>query len=118
MQKEPEFADQPWQEKPLGLRPGQLARLRAPVAKAWDWDWAAQAAVGLTYSLCRVRLSSEKHGLCLPEDAGASTECVMSFKKKWFVYLSLPFWMPGASVALSFRGEFRLRPVPVDRMLF
>lgn len=35
-----------------------------------------------------------------------------------WVYLSLPFWIPWPSVARSVMGEFLLRPVPVDNMLF
>lgn len=55
--KRPEFTDQPWLENLLGLCLSQLARRWALVAKLWDW--AAETAVGLTYSLLRVCLRSE-----------------------------------------------------------
>lgn len=49
----------------MGLRLGQLARGWALVAKVWDWP--AETAVGLAYSLCRVCLRSETRTVSLGE---------------------------------------------------
>lgn len=137
---EPDFLAQEGSPHPKGrLRafPGQLAELWGVPAKAWDS--VTETAVDLlhsqtstTVSMCKL---AKKH-CCLTVTTwvakkrlkptighvGVVAHVILNALFIVFVcvhvYLSLPFWIPWPNVDLSVRGEFILRPVLVDRMLF
>lgn len=109
----------------------QLAKLWRVPAKVWDS--VTETAVSQLHSQTMVSVfvlsvrSQQLLRLPVTTVYVRKTVCACScpsilntplFLHSVFLYLSLPFWMPCPSVALSVSGEFRLRLVPVDRMLF
>lgn len=109
----------------------QLAQLWRVPAKVWDS--VTETAAGQLHSQTMVSVfvlsvcSQQLLGLPVTRVKLRTTVCGCScpillntplILQCVFLYLSLPFWMPCPSVALSVSGEFRLRLVPVDRMLF